>query len=113
MKFATLALVAIAAAQNPGRDRKLGETCAKDDSDRCVDANNAVVSTYQCCNIKITLVSTSDQTVCVDTTKKDVTIADGTGLKYGFNCNYTAKDGAFATAVSATIATISALYLAA
>merc|ERR1712071_219425 len=99
----------IAAAQNPGRDRKLGETCAND-SDRCVDKNNVVVPTYQCCNIKVTLVSTSDQAVCVDTKLKDVTIADGTGLKYGFNCNYT-KDGAFASAVSATIATISALYL--
>ena len=112
MKFATLALIAVAAAQNPGRDRQLGETCAKDDSDRCVDKDNKVVSTYQCCNIKITLLSTSDQTVCVDTTLKDVTIADGTGLKYGFNCNYT-KTSAFTTAVSATIATISALYLAA
>ena len=118
MKFASviIALVATATAEETivvGRDRIVGETCVKTE-DRCV--NNAVdkieSDNLKCCNLKITLLSTSKDTlVCVNTESKDVTIADGTGLTYGYNCDYV--KGAMYMAVSSTVAALSALYLAA
>ena len=112
MKFTSvIALVATAAAQNPGRDRIVGETCVKTE-DRCVDSDKKEQDTLNCCNIMVTLVTTNKQTVCVDTTSKTVTIADGTGVTYGYNCNYVAND--FAKSLTAGFAAVaSALYLAA
>ena len=113
MKFAAVALLAatVTAVANPGRDRTVGQTCVKTE-DRCVDKDKKEGETLKCCNIMITLVSTNKQTVCVDTSLKQVTMDDGTGLKYGYNCNYV-ETGAMTRAVSATIAAVSALYLAA
>ena len=113
MKFATIALIASASAVlNPGRDRIVGETCVKGE-DRCV--NNTTDKTesdnLKCCNIMITLLSTSKTTLlCVDTSKQKVTTSDGTAMEYGYNCDY--KEGALNMAVSATVAALSALYLA-
>merc|ERR1712166_1167539 len=107
-----LALIAtVSAIANPGRDRIVGETCVKTE-DRCVDKDKKEGENLKCCNIMITVFTTNKQTVCVNTTEKQVTIADGTGMKYGFNCAYV-ETGAIAKGVSATVAALSALYLAA
>ena len=120
MKFASviIALVATATAEevvgpsgNPGRDRIVGETCVKTE-DRCVNnvTDKVESANLKCCNLRITLLSTSkDQLVCVNTELKDVTISDGTGLTYGYNCDY--EGGALYMAVSSTVAALSALYI--
>ena len=61
-----------------------------------------------CCNLKITLFTTNKNTVCVNRALREVTISDGTGIIYGYNCNY--EGGAYQIAVGGTIAAISTLY---
>ena len=121
MKFtstAFLALIATAAAQNPGRDRLTGETCAADDNDRCVNnkTDKKEEPNLKCCHLRLSVASVSRDTLCVNTDEKVVTIADGTGISYSYDCDYkpiTYIDGAYNMGVSAVVATLSALYLAA
>ena len=112
MKFATIALIATASAVvNPGRDRIVGETCVKAE-DRCVNniTDKTESANLKCCNLKITLISTSKTSlVCIDTGDLQV---DVNGIQYGYNCDYV-ENGAMKMAMSATVAAISALYLAA
>ena len=115
MKLATLALLATAAAQNPGRDQKVGEVCFADDSDRCVDKDDKMQPNLKCCHLRLSIATYSKNTVCVDTDKELVIMADGTGVGYSFNCDYVrpVDDGAIVRGVSATVAALSALYLSA
>jgi hypothetical protein len=62
-----------------------------------------------CCNLKITLFVTNKTKVCVNKALRDVTIADGTGLVYGYNCNY--EGGALNLAISGFAAVASSIYL--
>ena len=85
MKFTTAALLVASVAS---RSRKFGDTCVKAEDTCCLPdqtddecAKNEVGT--NCCNIMITIVSTSKTTLCVDPSKKQVT-ADG--QSYGYNC---------------------------
>ena len=100
MKFATLALIATASAD----DKTWGQTCVKG-ADTCGEGPN-----NKCCNI---VSDSKTALVCIDTYKgKKVKLADGSGLSLPYNCSEVAADGAAVTAVTATVAALSALYLA-
>ena len=127
--FNLLALVAVTAAADPipsagdsagdgsatgddaaavGRDRLYGETCIKSE-DRCNAQGDEKQDNMKCCHLMITLLTTNKNAVCVDTQSRNVTISDGTGLTYGYNCNY--EGGALNLAISGVAAVAGSIYL--